>query len=108
MREARRPASSEAAARAGQAGGLGAAMILGAGVFLLHSVTIHAQKIHMLAFDPLAAVDAGSDPFCQLEIPYQCFNSSAFARLSQAAAAHLDCNLRVQNWRASTCLCGGK
>jgi hypothetical protein len=24
-------------------------MILGAGVFLLHSVTIHAQKIHMLA-----------------------------------------------------------
>jgi hypothetical protein len=49
MREARRPASREAAARAGQAGGLGAAIIRGAGVFLLHRVTIHAQKIHMLA-----------------------------------------------------------
>ena len=87
---------------------MGAAMILGAGVFLLHSVTIHAQKIHMLAFDPLAAVDAGSDPFCQLEIPYQCFNSSATTDATTNFAGHLFLLFRVHDTGWHRPACAGK
>ena len=78
-----------------------------AGCALLQRLISNVKKIHMLVENrQLQAAWPGAT--ARYEIPYQRFNSSAFARLSQAAAAHLDCNLRVQNWRASTCLCGGK
>ena len=68
--------------RFGEVGGiLGAAMALGAGIFLLHCAAIHAHKIHMLDFvlcRKLQAPDLNSTS--GFEIPYQCFNLSALAQ----------------------------
>ena len=80
--------TKEAEARAREVGGLSWTWLSpAASLVLLQRLIIQVQKIHMLVVihQQLQASLAWDN--CRDEIPYQCFNLSAFASISQVAAA---------------------